>query len=475
MADRLRGERRDHPARSGPEPRLPRRRLPRAANADRGASDVQRAAHGPGRRRPGRPRRVPRVRAGSSSSASTGSPRTCSSSRSSIRASSCSTSGRTTCGRPSSRRSSRRCRRLDRRGVDLDADAAGRAAPDPPRSAAGRPGRHEPRRQRDQVHAEGRFGRGGRLAVPRRGADRRERHRNRDRRARAAADLRPVLPRLSRERGPRQRQRARAGDRSLDRRHARRLGDGRQPARDGQPLHRLPAAATRGSEDSQPPSAPFGQDEAVRVPRLASEGGGNFTDPGPAAEPRVVRLTVSHETLTAPCRPHAERSTHNPMTDRRDTDPDDDDQVARQRVLLAATGAALRLGGAALDAAGAPPAHPGALVRDRAASTGRTGHQPAKRTAGIGTVLTTAAPRGHPRLGRDRARPERDGRARPAGRAGDRRIPMRQRSSSRSRSTNRRPSSMSRRRPARPSSRSGPARRSTRTRRRSRSRASGPA
>ena len=92
---------------------------PRAADADRGAADVQRAAQGPGRRRPRRPGRVPRVAAGSSWSGSTGSPRTCSSSRSSTPGLCCSISGRTTSGlsvessveqaQPSARR----------RGIDL--------------------------------------------------------------------------------------------------------------------------------------------------------------------------------------------------------------------------------------------------------------------------------------------------------------------------------------------------------------------
>ena len=158
-----------------------------------------------------------------SSSGSTGSPRTCSSSRSSTRGSSSSTCGRTTCGPRSSRPSSRPRPAAPRRGVELDAGPARRADPDPPRSAADRPGRHEPRRQRDQVHAAGRRGRrsgcaattdGARIEVADTGVGIDA--------SRAAPDLRAVLSRLAGERGARQRQRPRPGDRPVDRRHARR-------------------------------------------------------------------------------------------------------------------------------------------------------------------------------------------------------------------------------------------------------------
>ena len=59
-----RGERRDHPARPRPEPRLPGRRVARAAHAAGGAAHLQPAAHGDRRRRPGGARRVPRVERG---------------------------------------------------------------------------------------------------------------------------------------------------------------------------------------------------------------------------------------------------------------------------------------------------------------------------------------------------------------------------------------------------------------------------
>ena len=101
---------------------------------------------------------------------------------------------------------------------------SGRTDPHPPRSAAHRPGRREPGRQRDQVHAARRVGARRRGADRRRGPDRRHRYRRRHRRRRAAPHLRALLSRIARERGAGQRERARPGDRALDRRHARRDG-----------------------------------------------------------------------------------------------------------------------------------------------------------------------------------------------------------------------------------------------------------
>ena len=115
MADRLEQSVVDHPPRPRLQPRLPGRREPRAPDADRGDAHVRRAAPGPGRPGPGGPLRVPRTRPPSSSTGSTGWPRTCSSSRSSTRASSCSTCARTTCAGPSSRPSSSSRRRRSAR------------------------------------------------------------------------------------------------------------------------------------------------------------------------------------------------------------------------------------------------------------------------------------------------------------------------------------------------------------------------
>ena len=177
-----RGERRDHPPRPRPQPRLPGRRVARAAHAARGPAHLQRAAHGGRRRRPRRRAPSSSSRAASRSSGSTGWPRTCSSSRSSIRAWSCSTCGRTTCGRRSKRPSSRPMAAAKRRGVELDAASAPRADPDPPRPAAHRPGRRQPRRQRGQVHAARRLGLGRRGVDARRRTDRGGRHGRRHRR-----------------------------------------------------------------------------------------------------------------------------------------------------------------------------------------------------------------------------------------------------------------------------------------------------
>ena len=96
--------------------------------------------------------------------------------------------------------------------------------PHPPRSAAHRPGRREPRRQRDQVHAARRSVRvavaptddGARIDVTDTGVGIDP--------SRAAPHLRALLSRLARQRGARQRQRPRPGHRPLDRRHARRDG-----------------------------------------------------------------------------------------------------------------------------------------------------------------------------------------------------------------------------------------------------------
>ena len=225
MADRARGERRDHPPRPRPQPRLPRRRVARAADAAGRPADVQRAAQGAAPATT--PTRAPSSssRAASRSSGSTGSPRTCSSSRSSIPASSCSTCDRTTSGRPSrpaveqTRRGGPQARRR-RCTLDLP-DAPIRIRHDPQRIGQVVA---QPRRQRGQVHAAAAASVTVDVAADRATAARIEvadtgrRHRP----GRAAAHLRALLPRLAGERGARQRQRPRPGDRPIDRRHARR-------------------------------------------------------------------------------------------------------------------------------------------------------------------------------------------------------------------------------------------------------------
>ena len=220
-----RGERRDHPPRPRPEPRLPGRRVARAADPDRGPADVERAAQRDGRRRPATRGPSSSRRAASSSSGSTGWPRTCSSSRSSTRGSSCSTCGRTTSGPPWSRPSSRPSRprraaastlrpepaRRTRSGSATTRSGSARssrtwsATPSSSRRAAARS------RSSSEPHRDG-----ARIDV--------RDTRRRDRRRRAAPHLRALLPRVAGQRGARQRQRARPGDREVDRRHARRAG-----------------------------------------------------------------------------------------------------------------------------------------------------------------------------------------------------------------------------------------------------------
>ena len=120
-----------------------------------------------------------------------------------------------------------------RRGVALTMDAPGHGDPDPPRPGPDRPGRRQPR---SATRSSSRRA-AGRVRVEVRGEsdggaiDHRRRHGHRHRSGRAAPDLRPVLPRLARQRGPGQRQRARPGDRPEHRRDARRHGHRREPAR----------------------------------------------------------------------------------------------------------------------------------------------------------------------------------------------------------------------------------------------------
>ncbi len=209
-----RGERRDEPARPRPQPRLPGRRVARAAHPAGRPAHVQPAPPGV------RPATIPRrgrsswSRAPSRSSASTGSPRTCWSCRSSTRGSCSWTCGPTTCAPPSSRRRTSTTRAAARRGVRLHVDL-----PDAPIRI-----RHDPPRigqvVANLVGNAVKFTPRGGIGARRRGeatdgrrADRCPRHGRRHRAGRAAPHLRALLPRLSGERGARQRQRPGPGHR----------------------------------------------------------------------------------------------------------------------------------------------------------------------------------------------------------------------------------------------------------------------
>ena len=105
-------------------------------------------------------RRVPGFQPGSRSSASTGWPRTCSSCPSSTRAWWPSTCVRTTCARSSRARWPAGRARRATQGGRARRRPARRASPAATRSAAHRPGAHQPHRQRPEVHARRRPGDG---------------------------------------------------------------------------------------------------------------------------------------------------------------------------------------------------------------------------------------------------------------------------------------------------------------------------
>ena len=240
-------------------------------------------------------------RAASSSSASTGWPRTCSSCRSSTRVSCCSTSDRMTCGRRSSRRSSRRSRRPPGAASRWSLHLPAEPDPDPARPAADRPGRHEPRRQRAQVHAARR---GGRCRAP---IDR-PKAPGSSSATRASGSTRSELPHIFErfyrgthgQRGARQRQRARARDRQVDRRYAQREGRRRQPSRRRDDVHGQPAEGSTGGRRGPAADA---RDRARRARRRPDPAGGSgfFT---------IRRLLTKSRTATLAltCRSSAARS-----------------------------------------------------------------------------------------------------------------------------------------------------------------------
>ena len=162
MADRLAGERRDHPARPRPEPRLPGRRLARAADAAGRPAHVQRAADR------GCRATTPTARAEFLESSGQQIERLDWLAQNLLELSKLDSGLVLLDLRPDDLRAAvesaveQSTSAAERRGVRLSAPPARRADPHPPRSAADRPGRRQPRRQRDQVHAARRVRRGRR-------------------------------------------------------------------------------------------------------------------------------------------------------------------------------------------------------------------------------------------------------------------------------------------------------------------------
>ena len=154
-----RGERLDHPARPRPEPGLPRRRQPRAAHADRRDADVHRAAPGPGGKDTGGPERVPGLVGRPARPARLAGPEPARAVEARFRAG---PAGAASGRHPRHDRVGRGAAAGHRRaqGDHAHRDAPRSPDPDQPRCAAGRPGGHQPRRQRAQVHrvAAGRSG-----------------------------------------------------------------------------------------------------------------------------------------------------------------------------------------------------------------------------------------------------------------------------------------------------------------------------
>ena len=268
------------------EPRLPGRRLARAAHAAGGAAHVQRAAQGGGRRRPRRPGRVPRVERPADRAPRLAGPEPARAVEARFRAG----AARPAPGRPA------RGRRV-RGGADDGGRArsaastssstcptarsasattrSGSARSSPTSSATRSSSRRAAGRSRVDVAATA-DGRADRWSPTRASASTR----------RAAPHLRALLPRVAGERGARQRQRARSGDRPIDRRHARRHGRRREPARDGSPVHRRTCRATRGSSPARrPPNGPRSRPADAHARRSRAQRDGNFTVRPPQVNP----------------------------------------------------------------------------------------------------------------------------------------------------------------------------------------------
>ena len=135
-----RAERRDHPPRPRLQPRLPGRREPRAADPDRRDAHVHRAPPGPGRARPRRADRVPRLVGRPARPARLARPEPARALEARLGARAAGPAPRRRAGHDRVRRRAAAARRGAQGPRAHDVPAV-EPAPDPPRPAAARPGR----------------------------------------------------------------------------------------------------------------------------------------------------------------------------------------------------------------------------------------------------------------------------------------------------------------------------------------------
>ena len=283
-----RAERRDHPPRPRLQPRLPGRRQPRAADADRRDAHVHRAAPGPGRARPRRAGRVPRLVRRPARPARLARPEPARALEARLRPRAAGPAPGRRAGHDRVRRRAAAARR-GAQGPRADDVPAAEPAPDPPRPAAAS-ARSSPTSSATRSSSRSTDGStSARRQLPDGGA-RIEvvGHGRRHPAGRAAPDLRPLLPRLRRQRGPRHGLRPGPGDREVDRGHAPRDDRGREPGR-GRVAVRGAAAArpARGRARSrEPPGQPTAKGRRIFTQRRPGDESRSGTLDGTPRPPR---------------------------------------------------------------------------------------------------------------------------------------------------------------------------------------------